>query len=125
MMGSRKVRVFVHQGPADMRKSYDTLGSLVRHQMNADLAEGDLFLFIGKDRKRAKVLFFDGTGMCIFQKRLGRGCFANPWGGGGRAQMTHSELTLFLEGCTQVGRMELSPRPLGPTDMTLRPDDFV
>jgi len=124
MMGSRKVRVFVHQGPADMRKSYDTLAALVRHQMNSDLTEGDLFLFTGRDGKRCKVLFFDGTGMCIFQKRLSRGRFANLCRGG-RAQLTHSELALFLEGCTQVGHMELSPRPLQPSDMTLGPTDFV
>jgi transposase len=105
MMGSRKVRVFVHQ-------------------MNSDLTEGDLFLFTGKDGARCKVLFFDGTGICIFQKRLSRGRFANLWRGG-RAQLTHSELSLFLEGCTQVGHMELSPRPLQPSDMTLGAADFV
>ena len=33
------------------------------------------------DRKRAKVLYFDGTGLCVFAKRLETGKFAAPWQG--------------------------------------------
>ena len=40
---------------------------------------GDLFLFVNGRRKSCKVLFWDGTGLCIFQKRLERGRFAAPW----------------------------------------------
>lgn len=125
MMGSSKVRVFVHRGYADMRKSYDTLAALVRDQMKHDVTKGDLFLFCGRDRKRAKVLFFDGTGMCIFQKRLSRGRFADVSEASGGPHMTWSELSLFLEGCTQVGRMRLSPPPLREEDLTLGPRDFL
>ncbi len=31
---------------------------------------GDLFVFVSKDRTRAKVLYHDGTGMCLFAKRM-------------------------------------------------------
>lgn len=117
-----KTRVFVHRGPADMRKSYDTLAGLVVQEMNGDVLAGDLFLFVGRDRRRAKVLHFDGTGMCILQKRLARGRFANVWE---RQELTPSELSLFLEGSAQVGRMPLSPLPLRSTELTLHPDDFV
>jgi transposase len=36
------------------------------------------FVFFGRRRDALKVLFFDGTGMCIFYKRLDRGTFQVP-----------------------------------------------
>ena len=49
----------------DMRKRYNGLEGLVREAMGHDLLLGDLFLFVSRNRKRAKVLLFDGTGLCI------------------------------------------------------------
>src|SRR5262245_54980271 len=73
-----RVRVFVHDKPTDMRKSFDTLAALVTASKR-DAMTGELFLFVGKDRRRAKVLFFDGTGLCVFAKRLSRGTFGAIW----------------------------------------------
>ena len=39
---------------------------------------GALFVFIGRRGTAAKVLFFDGTGLCLFHKRLDRGVFRVP-----------------------------------------------
>ncbi|NPC76635.1 hypothetical protein HPP05_43695, partial [Corallococcus exiguus] len=39
------------------------------------LLKGDVFLFVGRCRKRAKVLHFDGTGLVLLTKRLFRGRF--------------------------------------------------
>ncbi|WP_434348712.1 IS66 family insertion sequence element accessory protein TnpB [Myxococcus virescens] len=41
-----------------------------------ELLTGDVFLFVGQSRKRAKVLYFDGTGLVLVTKRLYRGRFA-------------------------------------------------
>lgn len=60
--------------------------------------------------KRAKVLFWDGTGLVIYAKRLERGCFSAPWRGDGiPLQMTETELALFLEGSKLAGKVQLSP----------------
>ena len=56
----------LHSEPTDMRKSYDTLAAIVRVQMGRRLLDGDLFVFIGRDARRAKILFWDGTGTCLF-----------------------------------------------------------
>ena len=117
---TRRVRVHVHKRPTDMRKSFDTLAALVTAAKH-DLMVGDLFLFVGKDRKRAKVLFFDGTGLCIYAKRLSRGAFSDIFS---RSELTHSELALFLEGSTLVGQKPLSPAPLTHEDLFLRPGAF-
>jgi len=59
---SRSRRVFAYQKPCDMRKQYDSLAALVSEAMFLDCLNGDLFLFVGRTRTRAKVLYFDGTG---------------------------------------------------------------
>jgi len=107
---SRAVRVFAYPRPVDLRKGYDGLYGLVQSGLKRDVLDGDLFLFVSKGRKLCKVLLWDGTGLCIFQKRLEKGCFAKLWrDDGATVRLTASELALFIEGCALVGRHSLSP----------------
>jgi transposase len=113
MIGTtRQVRVFACAHPVDMRKGFDGLSAIVTNELNRDPLSGELFLFANRTRKRAKVLMWDGTGLCVFAKRLERGRFANLWReNGAMVKLTTSELALFLEGSTLVGRVALSPAP--------------
>lgn len=117
---SRRVRVFAFPRPADLRKGYDGLFGLVTNAMHRDVLSGDLFLFVNRRRDACKVLVWDGTGLCIFQKRLERGRFAALWrDDGATVRLTTVELGLLIEGCTLVGKQALSPdeivpRPLAP-----------
>lgn len=114
MIGStRQVRVFAYGRPADMRRGFDGLFALVTQEMGRDVLAGDMYLFVNKTRRRAKVLLWDGTGLCIYAKRLERGRFTAPWAREGSVplEMTTSELSLFLEGSKLAGRMALSPAP--------------
>ena len=115
----RGVEVFLYGEPCDMRRSFNTLSALVQQSFNRDLLEGDLFLFVGKDRKRAKVLYFDGTGLCLFAKRLSSGQFLAPWKMS-QKQISLSELALFIEGATAV-RQRLSPPVLRKADLKMTP----
>ncbi len=56
---------------------------------------------------------WDGTGLCIYAKRLEEGRFASLWRDEKSTglTLTVSELQLFLEGSALVGRMPLSPAP--------------
>jgi transposase len=113
---SRAVRVFAYPEAVDLRKGYDGLFGLVKQGLARDPLSGELYLFVNKRRDSCKVLVWDGTGLCIFQKRLERGRFASPWREDGHAvRMTASELALFIEGCTLVGRRSLSPDAVFPT----------
>jgi transposase len=120
MIGStRSVRVYAYSVAVDMRKGYEGLSALVRQKLSSDPMSGDLYLFVNARRKRAKVLLYDGTGMCIYMKRLDKGRFASPWdrGEGGTLKLTLSELSLFLEGSELVFFRRLSPEPIGEDDM--------
>lgn len=117
---SRAVRVFAYPEPVDLRKGYDGLFGLVKTGLGRDPLSGDLFLFSGKRRTGCKVLLWDGTGLCIFQKRLERGRFASLFRDDGKSvQLTASELALFIEGCELVGRRTLSPVSVKPKVLAL------
>jgi len=105
-----------------MRKGYDSLSALVRDSLGHDLLRGDLFLFVARNRKRAKVLYFDGTGLCLLCKRLEKGTFACLWGepDAPEVTLTTTELALFLEGSHAVGKKPLSPSVLKRKDLALQ-----
>jgi transposase len=112
---SRAVRVFAYPEPVDLRKGYDGLYGLVKQGLKRDPLSGDLYLFSNRRRRGCKVLMWDGTGLCVFQKRLERGRFASLFRDDARAvELTASELALFIEGCELVGRRALSPGVVKP-----------
>ena len=106
--------VYAYAAPADMRKGFDGLCALVSQGLQRDPLNGDVFVFVSRNRVRAKVLHFDGTGLCVYAKRLERGRFAALWRDEGDAPITLavSELDLFLDGSTLVGRVALTPPAL-------------
>ena len=72
------VQVFVALEAVDMRWSFDRLAGAALERIGYDARSGALFIYFGKRRDAVKVLFFDGSGMCIFYKRLDRGVFRLP-----------------------------------------------
>jgi transposase len=101
-----------------MRKQFDTLAALVTGQMGHELTSGDVYLFVAKNRRRAKLLYFDGTGLCLFAKRLEVGRFAAVWEAtkGNTRELTMTELSLFLEGSLLVAKRSVSPQVVTTQD---------
>jgi transposase len=118
----RRVQVYAYTRPADMRKGFDGLCALVTQGLQRDVLGGDIFIFISRDRIRAKTLQWDGTGLCLYAKRLERGRFASLWreAGDDPITLTISELDLFLDGSTLVGRVALAPPAI--TEFSLAAD---
>lgn len=112
----RAGRVFARATPTDLRKGFDGLAALVVEHLGRQATSGDLYLFVSRDRLRAKVLWWDGTGLCVHAKRLEQGRFAALWGRlrEGQIELSAAELALFLEGCREVGRRPLSPPTVDP-----------
>ncbi len=109
---SRNVQVFACPEPTDMRRGYNGLWALARDVIGEDPMSGHLFLFVAKNQKRAKVLHWDGTGLCIYQKRLEKGRFAPVWEREkeGQISLSQSELSLFLEGSHAVRKKLSKPQ---------------
>ncbi len=70
--------MFVGLDPIDLRWGFNRLTGLVAERLGRDARSGALFVFFGKRREALKVLFFDGTGVCLFYKRLDKGTFRIP-----------------------------------------------
>jgi len=71
------VRVFVATTPLDMRGSFDAMAGRVR-RLGLEPTDGSLYLFYSRRRTLVAVLYFDGTGWCLFRKRLEVGTFQLP-----------------------------------------------
>jgi len=72
------VEIFVGLEPIDLRWSFDRLAGVVSERIGREARSGALFLFFGKRRDALKILFFDGSGMCQFYKRLDVSTFRLP-----------------------------------------------
>lgn len=75
------VQIFVALEPIDLRYSFDRLSGIAQEQVGYDARGGALFVFYSRRRDALKILFFDGSGMCQFYKRLDRGTFRLPEAG--------------------------------------------
>lgn len=97
--------------PTDLRNGFGGLFGIVKREFGQDPMSGDAFLFVNRRRKSAKVLMWDGTGLCIYSKRISSGIFSSVWTADEAAplRMTTSELALFLEGADIGKRLPISP----------------
>jgi transposase len=97
---SSQLRIYVHSGPADMRKSFDGLSGLVRSAFQADPLDGSLFLFLNRRRDRVKILYWDRDGLALWCKRLEQGTFEMiPAADGSAAvQIDATQLAMWLGG---------------------------
>ena len=78
-MMARAAGAVLYGRPTDMRKGFDGLSALVTQDLARDPLSGEVFIFVSRDRVRTKVLQWDGTGLCVYAKRLERGRFADLW----------------------------------------------
>jgi len=72
------VKVHLAFGFIDMRKGIDGLAMLVQAVLRQDPFSGHLFVFRGRKANLIKIVYWDGTGLCLFTKRLEQGVFLWP-----------------------------------------------
>lgn len=93
---------YLYKEAIDMRLGMFRLQGVIAQQLSQPMAKGCFFLFINKPRTLLKAVWFDGTGLCLFCKRLEQGQFSWPqsatvsdekW-----VQIQPSALTLLLDG---------------------------
>jgi len=53
-----------------MRKSFDGLFGIITSDLNRDVRDGGLFMFLNQRLNRLKILYWDTDGIAIWMKRL-------------------------------------------------------
>lgn len=92
------VRVLIATSPVDFRKGMDGLAALVQDTLKADPFSGAIFVFRAKRADRVKLICWDGTGLCLFAKRLEEGSFRWPRIENGTMRLMPAQLSALLEG---------------------------
>jgi transposase len=92
------VRIMVASRPVDFRNGLDGLAAMVQQSLHESPFAGDLFVFRAKRADRVKILYWDGTGLCLFHKRLEKGRFVWPPIVDGAIRLSAGQLGLLLEG---------------------------
>lgn len=92
------VRVMMATRPVDFRKGIDGLAMLVRETMGADPFSGTVYVFRSKRADRAKLVFWDGSGVVLVAKRLEEGRFCWPKVQDGVVRLSAAQLSALLEG---------------------------
>ena len=103
------VRILLAARPVDFRKGMDGLAALVQQALRADPFAGDVFIFRPKRADRVKILVYDGTGLCLYSKRLEAARFRWPQPAAGVVRLSAAQLATLLEG---LAWHRLQPRPV-------------
>jgi transposase len=84
--------------PVDFRKGAEGLAALVRETMGADPFSGAVYVFRARRADRIKLIYWDGTGVCLYAKRLEDGEFRWPKVEDGVMRLSAAQLSALLEG---------------------------
>jgi transposase len=95
---ARGTKVFLSCQPVDMRKGMDGLSAQVATVIKMDPFSGHLFVFRGKRAGYVKILHWDGSGLCLYAKRMEKGAFVWPPIIDEQLHLTSAQLALLIEG---------------------------
>jgi len=90
-------KVFLACRPIDLRAGFDGLAAKAQQIVGADPFSGHVFIFRSKRGHYLKGLYWDGSGLCLFAKRLERGRFVWPPLVDGTVTLSPAQLALLVE----------------------------
>lgn len=91
-------KVFLGLGATDMRKAINGLSVIVSEQMQLDIFSGHLFVFCNRQQTILKILYWDKSGFCLWQKRLEKDQFKWPQTSKEVENITGQELSWLIAG---------------------------
>ena len=92
------MRYWPYTEPTDMRKSFHTLSGVVRDRMGRNPLDGDVYIFINRNRNRMKLLHWEPGGLVLYSKMLERGTFGRPSVHGSDGSLAWRDLVMVVEG---------------------------
>lgn len=93
-------RYYFYNTATDMRKGFDGLCGLVQAELGRRPVSGEVYIFIGRQRDKIKLLHWEEGGFVLYYKRLERGTFELPMvsSGGKTCLISWSSLMLMVQG---------------------------
>ena len=91
--------IFLYSGVVDFRKQAHALALVVQHVLGkSPLQEGALYVFVARDKKKLRLLYWDNTGFALWWKGLERDRFTLPKPTGNTLKLSDKQLELLLGG---------------------------
>ena len=63
-------RYFLYQGIVDFRKSFDGLFGIIKHIMESNPLDGNVYIFFNKRYNQIRLMVYDQGGLVLLSKRL-------------------------------------------------------
>jgi len=98
IFNSQKNQIYFYNKYVDMRKGHNSLAMIVTKKVNAELMDGALFLFISKNKKTIKGIFFDGTGLVVLHKKIESGRFMSFDASSATFEINKDEFNIIFHG---------------------------
>jgi len=98
MVLSKAKRIFLRTGFTDMRKQINGLSEIAQSSLPEPPLSGAYFAFCGKTKRVIKILYWDATGFCLWQKRLEADLFPWPCSDEVPSEITRIQLRTLLRG---------------------------
>lgn len=74
----KSMSYYLCPGYVDLRRGIYSLYQLVKSELHRDPLNGEIFLFLGKNRCSIKILHWDKDGFLLYHKKLERGSYEVP-----------------------------------------------
>jgi hypothetical protein len=74
----KDIEVYLKLGATDFRKGIPGLQALIIGGLNLEMKEKRLFAFCAKDKKKIKIIYLEGAGIWLIERRIRYGSFAWP-----------------------------------------------
>jgi transposase len=91
-------RYFLYDQACDMRKGFDGLSGIVVNELGKSPTDGNVYIFINRNRNQMKLLHWEHGGLVLYQKKLERGRFSVPDLRLSSGAINWPDLVLIVEG---------------------------
>lgn len=71
-------KIYLYRGIIDFRRGIDGLCAIVQHQFHLDPFADALFVFIARNKRKMRALYWDRSGFAMWTKRLEKEKFKIP-----------------------------------------------